>query len=112
MGTLVEPYIESNRERFLCELKEFLSIPSISALPQHRPDIERASEFVARKLREAGLEKVERIPTEGHPLVYAEWMGARGMPTVLCYGHYDVQPPDPLGEWMTPPFEPSVRNQN
>ena len=112
MGTLVEPYIERNQERFLDELKEFLSIPSISALPQHRPDIERASEFVSQKLREAGMEKVERISTDGHPLVYAEWMRAQGMPTVLCYGHYDVQPPDPLEEWMTPPFEPSVRNQN
>ena len=112
MGTLVETYIDCNQDRFLDELKEFLSIPSISTLPQHRPDIERASEFVAQKLRDAGMQKVELIPTEGHPLVYAEWMGAPGKPAVLCYGHYDVQPPDPLDEWTTPPFEPTVRGQN
>ena len=112
MSTLMDTYIESNHDRFLDELREFLAIPSISTLPQHRPDIERASEFVAQKLRDAGMEKVERIGTGGHPLVYGEWLGAPGKPTVLCYGHYDVQPPDPLEEWTTPPFEPSVRNQN
>ena len=112
MGSLVDTYIETNQDRFLDELKEFLTIPSISTLPQHRPDIERASEFVAQKLRDAGMEKVERISNGGHPLVYGEWLGAPGKPTVLCYGHYDVQPPDPLDEWTTPPFEPAVRNQN
>ena len=112
MSTPVETYIEKNKDRFLEELKAFLAIPSVSTLPQHRPDIERASEFVAEKLREAGIEKVKRIPTEGHPLVYGEWMGAPGKPTVLCYGHYDVQPPDPLEEWITPPFEPSLRDGN
>ena len=112
MGTLVDTYIESNRDRFLEELKVFLTIPSVSTLPEHKPDIERASEFVAAKLRAAGMQKVERIATEGHPLVYGEWMGAPGKPTVLCYGHYDVQPPDPLEEWITPPFEPSIRDGN
>ena len=112
MSAPVDTYIEKNRDRFLEELKAFLSIPSVSTLPEHRPDIERASEFVAEKLREAGLGKVKRIPTEGHPLVYGEWMGAPGKPTVLCYGHYDVQPPDPLEEWTTPPFEPSLRDGN
>ncbi|MCH8165766.1 MAG: dipeptidase [Planctomycetes bacterium] len=108
MSTPIDAYIEKNQGRFLEELKDFLSIPSISTLPEHRPDIERASEFVAEKLRGAGLEKVERIPTEGHPLVYGEWMGAPGKPTVLCYGHYDVQPPDPIDMWDSGPFEPTI----
>ncbi|MBI4463093.1 MAG: dipeptidase [Acidobacteria bacterium] len=111
MGT-VEAYIESKRAQFLEELQAFLSIPSVSTLPTHRPDIERASEFVAQKLEEAGMQKVERIPTQGHPLVYGEWLDAPGKPTVLCYGHYDVQPPDPLEEWISPPFQPSIREQN
>ncbi len=112
MNTTIDSYIETNRDRMLGELKEFLSIPSISTLPAHRTDIERASEFVAGKLRDAGVDRVERIPTAGHPLVYGEWMHAPGQPTLLCYGHYDVQPPDPLGEWTTPPFEPAVRGEN
>jgi acetylornithine deacetylase/succinyl-diaminopimelate desuccinylase-like protein len=112
MASPVDAYIESNQERLLDELKDFLRIPSVSTLPQHRADIERACDFVIEKLRAAGLTKVERIETQGYPIVYAEWMGAPGKPTVLCYGHYDVQPPDPLNEWTTAPFEPSVRNQN
>src|SRR5262245_19784676 len=112
MGTLVDTYIESNQDRFLDELREFLTIPSISTLPQHRHDIESASAFDAKKLRDAGMETVEAIPTGGHPLVYGEWMHAPGKPTVLCYGHYDVQPPDPLAEWTSPPFEPAVREQS
>ena len=112
MGAPVDAFIESNRDRFLDELKAFLSIPSVSTLPQHKPDIARASEFVAERLRAAGIENVERIPTEGHPLVYGEWMKAPGKPVVLCYGHYDVQPPDPLEEWITAPFAPSIRNGN
>ncbi|HEY7679427.1 MAG TPA: dipeptidase [Terriglobia bacterium] len=111
-SSLVDTYIESNQDRLLDELKAFLRIPSVSTLPKHRPDVERACEFVAEKLRAAGMKNVQRIPTEGHPLVYGEWMGAPGKPTVLCYGHYDVQPPDPLEEWTTPPFEPSIRNDN
>ncbi|MBI3894451.1 MAG: dipeptidase [Acidobacteria bacterium] len=112
MSTQVSAYIDSNKDRFLEELKTFLKIPSVSTLPEHKPDIEQASEFVAAKLRAAGMEKVERIPTAGHPLIYGEWVAAPGKPTVLCYGHYDVQPPDPLEEWVTPPFEPSIRNDN
>src|SRR5579885_2890765 len=110
--TPIDSYIETNRGRFLDELKSFLSIPSVSTLPQHRPDIDRASEFVAGKLREAGIENVERIATSGHPLIYGDWMHAPGKPTVLCYGHYDVQPPDPLAEWTSPPFQPSVRGES
>ncbi|MBI2816016.1 MAG: dipeptidase [Acidobacteria bacterium] len=112
MSTLLDSYIESNRDRFLEELKAFLSIPSVSTLPAHRPDIERACDFIITKLRDAGMERVERIASDGHPLVYAEWLRAPGKPTVLCYGHYDVQPPDPLNEWVSPPFEPTIRDSN
>ncbi len=112
MSATIENFIESQRVRLLEELQAFLAIPSVSTLSQHQGDIKRASEFVAEKLRAAGMERVERIPTAGHPLVYGEWMQAPGKPTVLCYGHYDVQPPDPLDEWITPPFEPSLRDGN
>ncbi|MBI4458926.1 MAG: dipeptidase [Acidobacteria bacterium] len=112
MSTLVSGYIESNKDRFLEELNSFLKIPSVSTLPQHKQDIQRASDFVATKLQTAGIEKVEIIATQGHPLVYGEWRKAPGKPTVLCYGHYDVQPPDPLEEWITPPFEPTIRGDN
>jgi len=110
MALRAQGFVEANRERLLEELFEFLRIPSISTLPEHRPDVERAAQFVARSLREAGLENIEIIPTEGHPLIYADWLHAAGRPVVLCYGHYDVQPPDPLNEWVTPPFEPSIRD--
>ncbi len=104
------PFVEANRDRLLAELFEFLRIPSISTLPEHRDDIQRAARFVAASLEAAGLEHIEIIPTEGHPLVYADWLHAPGRPTVLCYGHYDVQPPDPLDLWVSPPFEPTIRN--
>jgi acetylornithine deacetylase/succinyl-diaminopimelate desuccinylase-like protein len=107
-----DSYLESNRDRFLDELLEFLRIPSVSTLPEHKQDVERAAEFVGSHLREAGLENVEVIRTEKHPLVYADWLHAPGKPTVLCYGHYDVQPADPLEEWHSPPFEPTLRNGN
>jgi acetylornithine deacetylase/succinyl-diaminopimelate desuccinylase-like protein len=112
MASLVDAYVESNQDRLLEELKSFLRIPSISTLPAHRGDIERACAFVVEKLLAAGMKNVQRIIADGHPMVYGEWLGAAGKPTVLCYGHYDVQPPDPLKEWHTPPFEPDVRNQN
>jgi acetylornithine deacetylase/succinyl-diaminopimelate desuccinylase-like protein len=105
-------YVESNQERLLEELKQFLRIPSVSTLPEHKGDVRRAAEFVAASLTACGMEHVEIIPTAGHPLVYADWLHAPGKPTVLCYGHFDVQPPDPLDEWITPPFEPTVRNGN
>jgi len=105
-------FAHQNRDRFLDELKELLRIPSISTQPQHTKDVRRAAEFVAEKLKSAGMENVEIIPTQGHPLVYADWLHAAGKPTVICYGHYDVQPPDPLDEWKTPPFEPTERNNN
>ncbi|MGC9973649.1 MAG: dipeptidase [Bryobacteraceae bacterium] len=105
-------YYEQNRETFLEGLKAFLRIPSISTLPEHKPDIRRAAEFVRNELAAAGLAKAELIEGEGHPLVYAEWMNAPGKPTLLFYGHYDVQPVEPLEEWKSPPFEPEVRNDN
>jgi acetylornithine deacetylase/succinyl-diaminopimelate desuccinylase-like protein len=112
MPTTTDSYVTESRDRFLEELKTFLRIPSVSTLPEHKDDVRRASEFVARSLRQAGLENVEIIPTAGHPLVYADWLHAPGKPTVLCYGHYDVQPPDPLDQWISPPFEPEIRDGN
>jgi acetylornithine deacetylase/succinyl-diaminopimelate desuccinylase-like protein len=105
-------FVEQNKDRFLDELKEFLRIPSISTLPEHASDVQRAAAFVADSLRRAGLENIEIIPTAKHPLVYADWLHAPGKPTVLCYGHYDVQPPDPIELWTSPPFEPTLRDGN
>ncbi|MCS7025782.1 MAG: dipeptidase [Bryobacteraceae bacterium] len=112
MSLAVDAFVQTNQQRFLDELFEFLRIPSISTLPEHEPDLQRAAQFVADRLQAAGLEHVEVIDTDRHPLVYADWLHAPGKPTVLCYGHYDVQPPDPLELWRTPPFEPTVRDGN
>ena len=105
-------YFEQHRSEYLDGLKAFLRIPSISTLTEHKSDIRRAAEFVRTELEKAGLQHAELIEGEGNPLVYAEWLGAPGKPTLLLYGHYDVQPPDPLDEWKTPPFEPDIRNDN
>ena len=105
-------YYEQNRQAFLDGLQTFLRIPSISTLSEHKPDIRRAAEFVRNELSAAGLQQAQLIEGEGNPLVYAEWTGAAGKPTLLLYGHYDVQPPDPLDEWKSPPFEPSVRGND
>jgi acetylornithine deacetylase/succinyl-diaminopimelate desuccinylase-like protein len=105
-------FIEGRREQHLSELFEFLRIPSVSAKSEHKPDIERAANWVAEHLRSAGFKTVEVIPTKLHPLVYAESLEAPGKPTVLFYGHYDVQPPEPLDLWTSPAFEPQVRNGN
>jgi acetylornithine deacetylase/succinyl-diaminopimelate desuccinylase-like protein len=112
MSSPAVEYARQNQPRFLAELKDLLRIPSVSTLPQHKSDIERAADFLSAQMRNIGLEHVEVIKTAGHPLVYADWLHAPGKPTALCYGHYDVQPPDPLSEWTTPPFEPTERNQN
>ncbi len=105
-------YARENQQRFLNELKDLLRIPSVSTAPEHKDDVRRAAEVVAADLQRIGFEHVEVIATEGHPLVYADWLHAPGKPTVLCYAHYDVQPAEPLEEWTTPPFEPTERNQN
>ncbi len=105
-------FAQQNQSRFLDELKDLLRIPSISTLPEHRADVRRAAEVLAAELKRIGMENVELIETSGHPLVYADWLHADGKPTCLCYGHYDVQPPDPLEEWISPPFEPTERNGN
>ncbi len=103
-------FIESNNERYIGELKEFLRIPSISTLKDHKKDMMKGAKFVADKLKNAGMKNVKIIKTKGHPLVYADWLQAKGKPTVLIYGHYDVQPVDPIELWDTPPFEPTIRN--
>src|SRR5579863_727475 len=105
-------YIDSRRDENLRELKEFLRISSVSTKSEHKPDIEQAARWVADKLRAAGLENIEIAQTKLHPLVYGESMHAPGKPTVLFYGHYDVQPAEPLDLWTTPAFEPAVRNGN
>jgi acetylornithine deacetylase/succinyl-diaminopimelate desuccinylase-like protein len=105
-------YIESRKSEHLRELGEFLRIPSVSAKSEHKPDIERAANWLAEKLRAAGMQKAEVVPTRMHPVVYAEWLQAPGKPTALFYGHYDVQPPEPVDLWTSPPFEPTVRDGN
>jgi acetylornithine deacetylase/succinyl-diaminopimelate desuccinylase-like protein len=105
-------YYEQHHDSYLEGLKTFLRIPSISTLSEHKPDIQRAADFVRRELEKAGLQQAQLIEGQGNPLVYAEWLGAPGKPTVLLYGHYDVQPAEPLDEWKSPPFEPDIRNNN
>ncbi len=105
-------FAQENHSRFLDELKELLRIPSISTLPEHAGDCRKTAELLAGELKRIGLEHVHLIETAGHPLVYGDWLHAAGKPTVLMYGHYDVQPADPLDEWHTPPFEPTERNGN
>lgn len=103
-------YIKSNFNNYLEELKEYLKIPSISTLDSNKEDVHRCAQFVGNKLKEAGMTRVEIFQTEKHPIVYGEWLEAKGKPTILIYGHYDVQPADPLELWNTPPFEPSVND--
>ena len=103
-------YARQNGERFLAELREVLSIPSISTDPDHKADLVRAAEWMAAQLRSLGMENVQIMPTGGHPVVFGEWLRAgKEAPTVMMYGHYDVQPPDPLELWQSPPFESEVR---
>ena len=105
-----QAYLDENKDRYLDELLDFLRIPSISALPAHAGDVARAGEWVAARLRTAGLEDVQVLPTGGHPVVYGEWLHASGKPTVLIYGHFDTQPADPYELWDSPPFEPAIRD--
>jgi acetylornithine deacetylase/succinyl-diaminopimelate desuccinylase-like protein len=106
----VVDFIHVNRDRYVEELKQYLAIPSISALSQHAADVRRAAEWTAGALEAAGLEHARLIETPGHPVVCADWLHAPGKPTILYYGHYDVQPVDPLHLWTTPPFEATVRD--
>jgi acetylornithine deacetylase/succinyl-diaminopimelate desuccinylase-like protein len=103
-------FINVNRDRYVEELKDYLAIPSISALPQHKEDVRRCAEWTAEEMRRIGLQNVRLEDTPGHPIVYGEWLGAEGAPTILFYGHYDVQPVDPVNLWTSPPFEATVRD--
>ncbi|MDB5020698.1 MAG: peptidase dimerization domain protein, partial [Pedobacter sp.] len=106
----IKKYVEENKERFLNELFELLRFPSVSADPKYRADVLQTADFVAQKLKDAGADRVEVCQTAGYPIVYAEKMVDPALPTVLVYGHYDVQPADPLELWKTPPFEPTLRD--
>lgn len=110
----VQQYYRTNRDRFLDGLISLLRIPSVSTLSEYKPHVRRAAEFLAGDFRAIGLENVALIEGRSgqNPLVYADWLKAAGKPTLLFYGHYDVQPPDPLSEWISPPFEPSIRGRN
>jgi acetylornithine deacetylase/succinyl-diaminopimelate desuccinylase-like protein len=112
MSSAAVSFARENKERFLNELKDLLRIPSVSTLEEHKGDIQKAAEFIADELTRIGFEHVEIIKTKGHPLIYADWLHANGKPTALCYAHYDVQPAEPLEEWVTPPFEPTERKDN
>src|SRR5690349_10575114 len=101
-------YQEKNKDRFLNEMLDLLKVPSISASSEHKGDMKKTAELVKQRLTEAGADKSEVMATEGHPVVYAEKMIDPSKPTVLVYGHYDVQPPDPLNLWKSPPFEPVI----
>ncbi len=103
-------FVNVNRDRYVDELKEYLAIPSISALPAHAGDVRRCAEWTRDALQRIGLQDARLIETPGNPVVYAEWLGAAGAPTILYYGHYDVQPVDPVDQWTSPPFEATVRD--
>jgi acetylornithine deacetylase/succinyl-diaminopimelate desuccinylase-like protein len=103
-------YLESHQEEILQRLVAFASIPSVSTDPAYKDGVTRAAQWVADQLSAAGMQNVRINPTPGHPIVTADWLGAPGKPTILVYGHYDVQPPDPLEKWKSPPFEPTVRD--
>ena len=109
MKKIIE-YIQQNHDRYIGELTEFLRIPSVSTDPEHNEAVKTAAEFVARQLQEAGMTTVGILPTEGHPIVYAERLVEEAKPTLLVYGHYDVQPVDPIELWESAPFEPTIRN--
>jgi len=106
----LDRYLQENRGRFVENLKAALRIPSVSAQPEHKADVRRCAEHIAAHLKSIGMTRAEVVDTPGHPVVYAEWLGATGAPTALLYGHYDVQPPDPLELWKSPPFEPVERD--
>ncbi len=106
----IKKYVDENRQRFLDELFDLLRFPSVSADPKYKSDVLKTADFVAAKLKEAGADQVKVYETSGYPIVYGEKLIDSAKPTVLVYGHYDVQPPDPLELWKTPPFEPTIRD--
>ena len=106
----VQQYIQANRQRFLDELLDFLRIPSISADTKYKDDVLRAATWLSDELKRVGMDGVEIIPTKGHPIIYGEKKVSEALPTILIYGHYDVQPPDPLNLWSSPPFEPVIKD--
>ena len=107
---MIKEYISNNKDRFLSELFDWLRIPSISADRKYKDDVRKAAEFLKKKLQDAGADKVELCETAGNPIVYAEKIIDPALPTVLVYGHYDVQPPDPLNLWTSPAFEPVIKD--
>lgn len=107
----VQSYIQANRERFLNELLDFLRIPSVSADTRHKDDVLKGASWLSAELKRIGLDDVEIVPTKGHPVVFAQKKVADDVPTILIYGHYDVQPPDPLDLWNSPPFEPVIKDE-
>ncbi len=108
----VADFIEKNHQRYIEELREFIAIPSVSTKSEHKPDVERCARWLAEHMKKIGLEHVEVVPTQGHPIVYGDWLHAAGKPTLLFYGHYDVQPAEPLELWESPPFELTLRGEN
>ena len=103
-------YQDKNKDRFLSELLELLRIPSVSARSEHKPDMLKCADAVQQRLLDAGADKAEIYPTDGHPVVYGEKITDPAKPTVLVYGHYDVQPPDPLELWHSGPFDPTIKD--
>jgi acetylornithine deacetylase/succinyl-diaminopimelate desuccinylase-like protein len=104
--------MSDTKDRQLNELIELLKIESISAQSDHNKDVRKAANWLKKHLENIGIENCSVMNTAGHPVVYADWLNAPGKPTILIYGHYDVQSPDPIAEWKSPPFEPTVRNGN
>src|SRR5918996_1287295 len=109
MNNIID-FINTHRDRYVDELKTYLAIPSISALPQHQADVQRCAEWTVEEMRRIGLQNVRLVETPGNPVVYGDWLGASDAPTILFYGHYDVQPVDPVNLWESPPFEATVRD--
>ncbi len=111
-NTARNDYLDQNQNKFITQLSEWLKIPSISTLSEHKQDVQKAADWVTDMLLTIGFPKAKTIATERHPLVYAEWLAHKNQPTLLIYGHYDVQPVDPIDEWKTPPFKPTIRDGN
>ena len=108
--TVWNQYLKDNTPRYLEELMTFLRIPSISSLPEHAADVKQAADWVADRLKTAGIEEVRILPTDGHPVVYGQWLHAPDKPTIMIYGHFDTQPVDPIELWTHPPFDPVIRD--